>query len=82
MHVNIGTTQIENNNSKKLVGVHIDSKLYCERHINTICGKARAKINKYFRKSSTLYEYWETENYCECLFQFTVQLLSFNMEVL
>lgn len=57
MHVNIGTTQIENNNSKKLVGVHIDSKLYFERDINTICGKTREKINKYFRKSSTLYEY-------------------------
>ena len=45
MHVNIGTSQIENSKYEKLVGVNIDSKLSFEKHLNIICGKARAKIN-------------------------------------
>ena len=45
LHVNIGTSQIENSKYEKLLGVNIDSKLSFEKHLNIICGKARAKIN-------------------------------------
>ena len=45
LHVNIGTLQIENSKCEKLLGVNIDSKLSFEKHLNIICGKARAKIS-------------------------------------
>ena len=45
LHVNIGTSQIENSKYEKLLGVNIDSKLSFEKHLNIICSKARAKIN-------------------------------------
>ena len=45
MHVNIGTSQIENSKHEKRLRVNIDSKLSFEKHLNIICGKARAKIN-------------------------------------
>ena len=45
LHVNIGTPQIENSKYEKLLGVNINSKLSFEKHLNIICGKARAKIN-------------------------------------
>ena len=45
LHVNIGISQIENSKYDKLLGVNIDSKLSFEKHLNIICGKARAKIN-------------------------------------
>ena len=45
LHVNIGTSQIENGKYEKLLGANSDSKLSFEKHLNIICGKARAKIN-------------------------------------
>ena len=45
LHVNVGTSQIENSKYEKLLRVNIDSKLSFEKHLNIICGKARAKIN-------------------------------------
>ena len=45
LYVNIGTSQIENSKYEKLLGVNVDSKLSFEKHLNIICGKARAKIN-------------------------------------
>ena len=45
LHVNIGTSQTENSECEKLLGINIDSKLSFEKHLNIICGKARAKIN-------------------------------------
>ena len=45
LHVNIGTLQIENSRCEKLLGVNIGSKLSFEKHLNIICGKARAKIS-------------------------------------
>ena len=45
LHVNIGTSQIENSKYEKLLGVNINNKLSFEKHLNIICGKARAKIN-------------------------------------
>ena len=44
MHVNIGTSQIENSKYEKLLGVNIESKQSFEKHLNIICGKAGAKI--------------------------------------
>ena len=49
LHLNIGTSQIENSKYEKLLGVNIDSKLSFEKHLNIICGKARAKINAFGR---------------------------------
>ena len=51
MHVNIGTTQIENSKYQKLLGINIDSKLTFENHINRICKKASAKVNALSRIS-------------------------------
>ena len=45
VHVNIGTAQIENSKSQKLLGINIDSKLTFEDHINRICKKASTKLN-------------------------------------
>ena len=45
MHVNIGTAQVENSKSQKLLGINTDSKLIFEDHINRICKKASAKLN-------------------------------------
>ena len=45
LHVNIGTSHIENSKYEKLLRVNIDNKLSFEKHLNIICGKARAKIN-------------------------------------
>ena len=45
LHVNIGTSQIENNKYEKPLGVNIDNKLSFEKHLNIICGRTRAKIN-------------------------------------
>ena len=45
LHVNIGTLQIENSKCEKRLGANIDSKLSFEKHLNIICGKARAKIS-------------------------------------
>ena len=36
---------MKNSKSTKLLGIHVDSKLSFERHKNTICRKARAKIS-------------------------------------
>ena len=45
LNANIGTSHIENSKYEKLLGVNIDRKLGFEKHLNIICGKARAKIN-------------------------------------
>ena len=81
MHVNIGTEQIENSNSEKLLGIHIDSKLSFEKHKNTICREARAKLSLSGRVAPYMNIEKRKNNY-ECLFQFRIQLLSFNMGVL
>ena len=43
MYVIIGTAQIKNKQSEKLLGVKIDTKLFV-MHIQQICGKARTKL--------------------------------------
>ena len=52
LHVNIGTSQIENSKHEKRLRVNIDSKLSFEKHQNIICGKAGAKINALGRVAS------------------------------
>ena len=44
VHVNIGTSQIKNNNCERLLGIDIYCILSFENHINQMCSKARAKI--------------------------------------
>ena len=44
VQVKIGTAQIENSSSKKLLGVTIDAKLCFEKYIEQIYAKARAKL--------------------------------------
>ena len=74
VHVNIGTVQMKNSNSAKLLGTHLDSKLCFKRHKNTMCGKARAKISALGRVAPYMNiennDESETENNDECLFQF------------
>ena len=43
MNVNIGTWQIKNNGSERLLGIDIDCKLNSENHINQICTKYYVK---------------------------------------
>ena len=45
VYVNIGTAQVRNSKSQKLLSINIDSKLTFENHINRICKKARANLN-------------------------------------
>ena len=44
VQVKIGTAQIENSSSEKLLGVTIDAKLNFVKHIEQIYAKARAKL--------------------------------------
>lgn len=44
-HVSIGTTQINDSKSEKLLWVNIGNKLHFENHIKIICGKTQEKIN-------------------------------------
>ena len=45
VHVNIGTTQIENTQNEKLLGITTDSKLLSfDGHIQQICSRASAKL--------------------------------------
>ena len=71
LHVNIGTSQIENSTCEKLLGVNIDSKLSFEKHLNIICGKARAKISALGRVAPFM-RYWKKEINNECIFQFSI----------
>ena len=41
----VDSAEIENSQSEKLLGVTIDSQLSFEKHINNICGKAKAKLS-------------------------------------
>ena len=49
--VNIGTAQIQNSSSEKLLGTKIDSKLNFKDHIRSICKKASVKLNALTRVS-------------------------------
>ena len=53
VHVNIGTAQIENSKSQKLLGINIDSKFTFEDHINRICKKVSTKLNALHGPSKT-----------------------------
>ena len=44
MHVNIGTTQIENTQNEKLLGITIDCKLILDKHVQQICSRESAKL--------------------------------------
>lgn len=44
-HVSIGTTQINDSKSEKLLWVNIANKLHFENHIKIICRKTQEKIN-------------------------------------
>ena len=44
VHKNIGTSQIKNNDCKRLLGIDIYYKLSFENHINQICSKAKEKL--------------------------------------
>ena len=44
MHVNIGTTQIENTQNEKLLGITIDCKLIFDKHVQQICSRESAKL--------------------------------------
>ena len=44
VQVKIGTAQIENSPSEKLLGVKIDAKLSFEKNIEQIYAKARVKL--------------------------------------
>ena len=41
----VDSADIENSQSEKLLGVTLDSDLNFEKHINNICGKAKAKLS-------------------------------------
>ena len=41
----VHSAEIENSLSEKLLGVTLDSDLNFEKHINNLCGKAKAKLN-------------------------------------
>ena len=45
VHVNIGTSQIENRKCQKILSINIHSKLTFEDPLNCICKKASAKLN-------------------------------------
>ena len=76
VHVNIGTAEMKNSNSAKLLGTHVDSNPCFKRHKNTMCGKVRAKISVLGRVAPHMNtennDESETENNDECLFQFRI----------
>ena len=49
VHVNIGTAEMKNSNSAKLLGTHVDSNLCFKRHKNTMMNpKAKIMMNAFF----------------------------------
>ena len=52
MQVKIGTAQIENSSSEKLLGVTIDVKRSFEKHIQQIYAKTKAKLKALGRIAS------------------------------
>ena len=44
VHVNMGTTQIENTQNEKLLGITTDSKLSFDKHIQQICSRASVML--------------------------------------
>ena len=55
----VDSADIENSQSEKLLGVTLDSDLNFEKHINNICGKAKAKLSALSR----VVPYMNFENY-------------------
>ena len=64
----------------KLLGVTVDNKLCFEPHLNLVCKKASQKlhalpgVSKFISKK-------KTKSYHEGIYNVTVQLLSFGMDV-
>ena len=54
VHVNIGSSQIKNNDYERLLEIEIDCKLSFENHFNQICSKANAKIKALARMAPFL----------------------------
>ena len=57
MTLNIGTSQISESESEKLLGVTLDSKLNSNVHVNKVCMKASQKLYALARVSN----YMDTE---------------------
>ena len=71
----VDSAEIENSQSEKLLGVTIDSQLSFEKHINNICGKAKAKLSALSRVA-----HFMNFNKRKKLMNGPVQLLSFGMD--
>ena len=54
IQINIGGIAISNSKCKKLLGIHIDSKLTFEHHIRSLCKKPSQKLNAFARIAYSL----------------------------
>ena len=76
--LNIRDSIIEKSTCEKLLGVKIGSKLRFDDHIQDLCNKANRKLRALAR--ATPYMNPQKRSFNECLFQCTIQLLSFDLD--
>ena len=76
--IHIGDSIIESSTCEKLLGIKIDSKLRFDDHIQDLCNKANRKLRALAR--ATPYMNPQKRSFNECLFQCTIQLLSFDLD--
>ena len=80
LKINVKGSPISNEKTGKLLGVTVDNKLSFEPHLNLVCKKVSQKLHALARVSK-VYLKEKTKSCHKGIYNVTVQLLSFGMDV-